>query len=81
MTCYVRVHNYYCEEESSLCDRFSMYYDEDYALALQLQEQFATEVGLLYKSNFQNFVGGLWPLIICMPVSSSTTTQRTSPFT
>jgi hypothetical protein len=26
-----------------------MYYDEDYALALQLQEQFATEVGLLYN--------------------------------
>jgi hypothetical protein len=26
-----------------------MYCDEDYALALQLQEQFATEVGLLYN--------------------------------
>ena len=26
-----------------------MYYDEDYALALQLQEQFDTEVGLLYN--------------------------------
>jgi hypothetical protein len=26
-----------------------MYYDEDHALALQLQEQFATEVGLLYN--------------------------------
>jgi hypothetical protein len=26
-----------------------MYFDEDYALALQLQEQFATEVGLLYN--------------------------------
>jgi hypothetical protein len=39
--------NYNCKDESSLCDRFSMYYDEDYALALQLQEQFATEVGLL----------------------------------
>ena len=43
------MHNCYCKEESSLCDRFSMYCDEDYALALQLQEQFAAEVGLLYK--------------------------------
>jgi hypothetical protein len=43
------MHNYNYKEESSLCDRFSMYYDEDYALALQLQEQFVTEVGLLYN--------------------------------
>ena len=35
------MHNCNWKEES---DRFSMYYDEDYALALQLQEQFDTEV-------------------------------------
>lgn len=54
------MHNHNCKEEGCPCDRCSMFYDEDYALALQLQEQFATEVGLLYNlSNFQNFVSGL----------------------
>lgn len=38
--------NYNWKEES---DRYSMYCDEDYALALHLQEQFDTEVGLLYN--------------------------------
>jgi hypothetical protein len=35
-----------------------MYCDEDYALALQLQEQFATDVGLL--NNFYLIFRTLW---------------------